>query len=94
MYCGPENIFLSINNSIRHGNAFFPENTARKRGGSLSSAGKRKKKEPEDSRGILYCQMPEHCAVCRCKSGVCGIIPLHGRTSVVPGVYLDNPQGI
>ena len=33
-------------------------------------------------------------AVCRCKSGVCGIIPLHGRTSVVPGVYLDNTQGI
>ena len=33
-------------------------------------------------------------AVCRCKSGVGGIIPLHGRTSVVPGVYLDNPQGI
>ena len=42
------------NARIRHGNAFFPENTAGKTGGSLSSGGKRKKKEPEDSRGILY----------------------------------------
>ena len=48
MYCSPENVFYSINNSILHGNDFSRKNTDSKAGKNCRQK-KRKEKEPGSS---------------------------------------------